>query len=110
MERVEKQQVSRAEGKELAANGDIIGHSHITIQNIGSLRSTTVPDAANFMWSRGVSSPGDGNGLLSVTMDGGLPPGWYRVCSMNAAKNHQPVAMPVAQRGPQDDCVRFEVV
>jgi len=28
---------------------------------------------------------------------------------MTAAANHQPVIMPVAQRGAQDDCVRFSV-
>jgi hypothetical protein len=29
---------------------------------------------------------------------------------MIAARNHQPVNMPVAQRGAQDDCTKFEVV
>lgn len=28
---------------------------------------------------------------------------------MIAAQNHQLVLMPVAQRGAQDDCVRFQV-
>lgn len=28
---------------------------------------------------------------------------------MNSASNHQPVIMPVAQRGAQDDCQKFTV-
>jgi hypothetical protein len=28
---------------------------------------------------------------------------------MNSASNHQPVLMPVAQRGAQDDCQKFTV-
>ncbi|KAK4461515.1 hypothetical protein QBC42DRAFT_329629 [Cladorrhinum samala] len=46
---------------------------------------------------------------LRAEVSGGLPAGRYRVCSMVAAANHQPVVMPVAQRGAQDDCVRFVV-
>jgi hypothetical protein len=40
---------------------------------------------------------------------GGLPAGNYRVCSMTSSSNHQPVLMPVAQRGAQDDCQKFTV-
>lgn len=95
--------------QDLDENGDIIGHSHITIQNIGELRTTKVPDPSTFAYFKGLDDAGNGKGLLSTTVDGGLAPGWYRVCSMIAARNHQPVVMPVAQRGAQDDCTKFEV-
>jgi transcription initiation factor TFIID subunit 15 len=47
--------------------------------------------------------------MLQTTVKGGLPKGFYRVCTIVAAANHQPVLMPVAQRGSQDDCTKFIV-
>ena len=91
-------------------NGDIIGHCHVTVQDIGSLDSTTPPDPSKFAFFKGIDDAGNGRGLLQAVVEGGLPPGVYRVCTMIAAQNHQPVAMPVAQRGAQDDCTKFEVV
>jgi transcription initiation factor TFIID subunit 15 len=49
------------------------------------------------------------DGKLSVAVTGGLPAGFYRVCTMSSASNHQAVLMPVAQRGAQDDCTKFSV-
>lgn len=46
---------------------------------------------------------------MSATVTGGLPAGNYRVCTMSSASNHQPVLMPVAQRGAQDDCTKFTI-
>ncbi|KAH6894742.1 hypothetical protein B0T10DRAFT_590476 [Thelonectria olida] len=96
--------------QDLDANGDVIGHCHVTIQDIGSLRSTTPPDPTTFAFFKGIDDAGNGQGLLQAQVDGGLPPGTYRACTMIAAQNHQPVNMPVAQRGAQDDCTKFEVV
>ncbi len=96
--------------QDLDNNGDIIGHCHVTIQDIGSLDSETPPDPSKFAFFKGIDDAGNGRGLLQAVVDGGLPPGTYRVCTMIAAQNHQPVAMPVAQRGAQDDCNKFEVV
>ncbi|KAL0932836.1 fungal transcriptional regulatory protein [Colletotrichum truncatum] len=90
--------------------GKIIGHCHVTVQDIGSLKSTTPPDPTKFAFFKGIDDAGNGKGLLQATVTGGLPAGTYRVCTMIAAQNHQPVAMPVAQRGAQDDCTKFEVV
>ncbi len=45
----------------------------------------------------GVDNKGDGNGGLKATVTGGLPAGFFRVCTMSAAANHQCVTMPVAQ-------------
>lgn len=94
--------------------GDVIGHCHITVQDLGgkpgAAEPTSPPDPTAFAYFKGVDDQGDGKGGLRAEVSGGLAPGYYRVCSMIAARNHQPVVMPVAQRGAQDDCVRFEVV
>lgn len=95
--------------QDLNEEGDIIGHCHLTVQSIGDLKSTTPPDPATFAFFKGIDDAGDGAGLLTATVTDGLPEGAYRVCTMIAASNHQPVNMPVAQRGAQDDCTKFEV-
>lgn len=89
--------------------GSVVGHCHVTVQDIGSLNPTTPPDAKVFAFFKGIDDAGNGQGLLSATVDGGLPAGTYRICTMNSAQNHQPVLMPVAQRGSQDDCIRVTV-
>ncbi|KAL5113189.1 hypothetical protein ACEQ8H_008946 [Pleosporales sp. CAS-2024a] len=93
----------------LNKNGDVIGHCHITIQDIGSFGTTTPPDPATFAFFKGIDNAGNGTGFLTAVVSGGLPQGFYRACTINSAANHQPVAMPVAQRGAQDDCSQFEV-
>lgn len=91
-------------------NGNIIGHTHVTIQSLGnSLTVSTPPDPQTFAFFKGINDAGNGNGLLSATVAGGLPAGAYRVCTLTSAANHQPVLMPVAQRGSQDDCTKFLV-
>ena len=77
--------------------GLIIGHTHITVQDLnGDINTQTPPDPVNFAFFKGVNDAGDGNGGLAAAVDGGLPPGSYRVCTMVAASNHQPVIMPVS--------------
>ena len=77
--------------------GKIIGHTHITVQDLnGDINTKTPPDAVTFSFFKGVNDAGDGNGGLKATVAGGLPPGAYRVCTMVAASNHQPVIMPVS--------------
>ncbi len=94
----------------LAANGQVIGHTHVTVQDLGkSLSPSTPPDPQQFVFFKGINDAGNGKGLLSAKITGGLPAGNYRVCSMTSASNHQPVLMPVAQRGAQDDCQKFTV-
>ncbi|KAH6706591.1 hypothetical protein BKA61DRAFT_527012 [Leptodontidium sp. MPI-SDFR-AT-0119] len=96
--------------QDLDGSGKIIGHTHLTIQDLGnSLAPTQPPDPVSFVFFKGVNDAGNGNGLLSATVTGGLPAGNYRVCSMTSSSNHQPVLMPVAQRGAQDDCQKFTV-
>lgn len=62
-----------------------------------------------FEFFKGINDAGDGSGGLKATVSAGLEKGFYRVCTMSSAANHQPVLMPVAQRGAQDDCQRFSV-
>ncbi|KAK3935226.1 hypothetical protein QBC46DRAFT_272201 [Diplogelasinospora grovesii] len=94
----------------LNGQGKIIGHTHVTIQNTGnSLNPTTPLDATQFVFFKGINDAGNGQGLLTTAVTGGLPAGNYRVCTMSSASNHQPVLMPVAQRGAQDDCRYFTV-
>jgi hypothetical protein len=90
--------------------GLILGHTHITVQDLGdSLNPTTPLDATEFAFFKGINDDGNGKGLLSATVTGGLPAGNYRVCTLSSASNHQPVLMPIAQRGAQDDCTKFTV-
>jgi hypothetical protein len=94
----------------LDKSGKIIGHTHVTVQDLGnSLTPSQAPDPKTFVFFKGINDAGNGQGLLSATVTGGLPPGNYRVCTMSSSSNHQPVLMPVAQRGAQDDCTKFTV-
>ncbi|CAG8689485.1 24822_t:CDS:1 [Cetraspora pellucida] len=92
--------------QKLGKNGFINGHSHVTIQK---LDGDEPPDPTKFAFFKGLNNKAKNN-LLSVTVDGGLPCGSYRLCTMSSSFTHQPVIMPVAQRGSQDDCIRFKVV
>ncbi|KAG5950415.1 hypothetical protein E4U53_005116 [Claviceps sorghi] len=96
--------------QDLDAQGNIIGHTHVTIQDTGKGLNPKRPlDPTQFAFFKGINDAGNNKGLLAADVTGGLPAGNYRLCSMSAAANHQPVLMPVAQRGAQDDCVRFTV-
>ncbi|CAG8453192.1 11203_t:CDS:2 [Scutellospora calospora] len=89
----------------LGANGQIQGHSHITIQQ---LNGNTPPDPQLFAFFQGLNNASV-NGILAVTVAKGLPAGNYRICTMTSSLSHQPLIMPVAQRGSQDDCIRINV-
>jgi hypothetical protein len=88
--------------------GFIQGHSHVTIQKIEN--EDEPPNPEIFAFFKGLNDPADGNGELTAAVDKGLPAGDYRLCTMVSSFAHQPTLMPVAQRGAQDDCVRFKVV
>lgn len=94
----------------LNGQGQVIGHTHVTVQDLGnSLNPSQPPDPTQFAFFKGINDAGNGQGLLSADVAGGLPAGNYRLCTMTSASNHQPVLMPVAQRGSQDDCTKFTV-
>ncbi|KAG0635678.1 hypothetical protein HOY80DRAFT_892646 [Tuber brumale] len=90
--------------------GKVVGHTHVTIQDLGqSLTPNIAPNADTFTFFKGINDAGNGNGLLEADVTDGLPAGNYRICTMASASNHQPVLMPIAQRGAQDDCTKFTV-
>lgn len=96
--------------QDLDGSGKVIGHTHVTVQNTGNTLNPTEPlDATQFVFFKGINDAGDGQGTLSTDVTGGLPAGNYRICTMTSAANHQPVLMPVAQRGSQEDCRYFTV-
>ncbi|PQE04860.1 ribosomal s17 protein [Rutstroemia sp. NJR-2017a BBW] len=72
--------------------GVVVGHTHVTVQDMGkSLNPTTALDPTQFAFFKGINDAGNGKGLLSATVTGGLPAGNYR-------------------RGTADDCTKFTVV
>ena len=96
--------------QDLAGSGDIIGHTHVTVQSVGDSFQFTQPlDATQFVFFKGINDAGNGQGTVTTAVTGGLPAGNYRVCTISSSANHQPVLMPVAQRGAQDDCRYFTV-
>jgi len=88
--------------------GDIVGHSHITIQNVGSFTSTTPQDPNVFAFFKGLNTAAV-NGVITQAVTAGLPAGVYRMCSINTDANHTPCLVAVAQHGALDDCVYFSV-
>ncbi|KAJ3088428.1 hypothetical protein HK102_008770 [Quaeritorhiza haematococci] len=97
----------------LDKTGRIIGHTHVVMQLMPNENPDQPLDARNFAFFRGLDfRPKDGN-TLSITVPADKTPlktGPYRICSMAGSRAHQPVVMPVAQRGSQDDCIRINVV
>ena len=84
--------------------GDIIGHTHFTVQDVGSFTSTTPLDPNVFAFFKGVNGAAVG-GVVTESVTAGLPAGAYRVCSINTDANHTPCLVAVAQHGSLDDCV-----
>jgi hypothetical protein len=96
--------------QQFLSGGNIVGHTHVTVQDMGnSMNPSQALDPTQFAFFKGINDAGNGKGLLSAVVTGGLPAGNYRVCTLASASNHQPVLMPVAQRGSADDCTKFVV-
>jgi len=94
--------------QQVNAQGQIQGHSHVVIEAIDSLTSTTPTDPTRFAFFKGLNDPAQ-NGVLTADVTTGLPAGTYRLASINTAANHQPVLVSVAQHGAMDDMVYFTV-
>jgi hypothetical protein len=92
--------------QQISGDGDIIGHTHFTVQDVGSFTSTAPLDPNVFAFFKGVNTAAV-NGVVSETVTAGLPAGTYRVCSINTDANHTPCLVAVAQHGFIDDCVYF---
>ncbi|KAM5381927.1 hypothetical protein ACJZ2D_002715 [Fusarium nematophilum] len=85
--------------QDLDGNGNIIGHTHVTVQDTGNSLTPNQPlNPQQFAFFKGINDAGNGQGLLTATVEGGLPAGNFRICTMSSSSNHQPVLMPVAQR------------
>ncbi|KAI6134166.1 hypothetical protein EV401DRAFT_1909858 [Pisolithus croceorrhizus] len=76
---------------------------------LDNLTQTTPTDPTKFAFFAVLNGKADAQGLLYANVTGGLPEGSYRMSSMNAAMNHQPLLVPVVQRGASDDAIYFSV-
>jgi hypothetical protein len=90
--------------QQLNAQGQIIGHSHVVIEQLSALDQTTPTDPTKFAFFKGLNAAAVG-GVLTADVTGGLKSGFYKLSSINSAANHQPVVVPVAQHGSLDDAV-----
>jgi len=90
------------------AQGNIVGHTHVVIEKLSALDQTTPTDPTVFAFFKGVNTA-QVNGVVTADVPDGLDAGVYRLASINAAANHQPVLVAVAQHGSLDDMVYFTV-
>ncbi|KAJ1550659.1 hypothetical protein HK096_005706, partial [Nowakowskiella sp. JEL0078] len=93
----------------LNSQGIIEGHLHVTMQQMSG---KSVLDARVFAFFKGLNAASTDGKTLSVTVPAGTirANGQFRICSLSGTFSHQPVIMPVAQRGAQDDCIRVNVI
>lgn len=90
--------------QQLNAQGIIKGHSHVVVERLASLDATDVLNPNFHVFFKGLNGAAQG-GILTASVDKGLPAGFYRLSSINTAANHQPVLVPIAQHGSLDDVV-----
>ncbi|KAF7306474.1 hypothetical protein MIND_00438700 [Mycena indigotica] len=90
----------------LNAQGQIIGHTHMVIETLTDLKQNTPLDPTKFFFFKGVDDAAV-NGVATAAVTAGVPPGAYRICSINTSANHAPVIGPIAQHGSFDDCTYF---
>lgn len=101
---VNAQQNYFAAPQQLNNQGQIQGHSHVVIEAIKALDSTTPLNPLKFAFFKGLNDAASG-GVLTADVTAGLPAGVYKLSSINTAANHQPVLVPIAQHGSLDDVV-----
>jgi len=94
--------------QQLNGQGQIIGHSHVVVEQLTALDQTTPTDPKKFAFFKGLNAAAQG-GVLTADVTAGLPAGVYKLSSINSAANHQPVLVPIAQHGSLDDAVYFTV-
>ena len=75
--------------QEINANGDIMGHSHIVIEQLTGFGQTTPTDPRTFVFFKALNDPAV-DGVLSTDVTGGLSPGYYRIAAFHTGANHQP--------------------
>jgi hypothetical protein len=82
---------------------DVKGHTHVVIEKLSSINSTTVSDPTQVAFVKGVNTPADQKNQLNVNVTDGLPAGVYKLSSVMGSANHTPVIVPVDQHGAMDD-------
>jgi len=90
------------------AQGQIIGHSHVVVEQLTALDQTTPTGPKKFAFFKELNDAAV-NGILTADVADGLPAGVYKLSSINTAANHQPVLVPIAQHGSLDDAVYFTI-
>lgn len=85
--------------------GQIIGHTHMVIEEVQSLASTTPLDPTKFAFFKGIDNAADADGTVSANVTNGLPAGVYRFMTIGTSANHVPFLAPIAQHGGMDDAV-----
>jgi hypothetical protein len=95
----------------LAGNGLIEGFEQLTIQPLASANRAPAAATTSFFQTLTQASDGNGRATFTVNVPAGQiqTTGLHRICTMAAGAGGQPVVMPVAQRGSQDDCVRVNI-
>ncbi|KAJ7881867.1 hypothetical protein B0H13DRAFT_2235522 [Mycena leptocephala] len=96
--------------QQLNTEGTIVGHTHVVIESITAIDAIEALDPNSFIFFKGINDPlvdGQVSTVVGSAAAAGVPAGTYRLCSQNAAMNHQPVIVPIAQHGNLDDCVYF---
>ncbi|KAJ7114668.1 hypothetical protein C8R43DRAFT_902923, partial [Mycena crocata] len=87
----------------LDTRGLIIGHVKFVIESLTSMNQTGPTDPQKFVLFRSGFGLA-GKGVLSTSIQTGVPAGFYRVCSIISAANHQPAFVPIHLRGTINDC------
>ena len=95
--------------QQLNSANDTIGHTHFVIEKLSSIISTEPTDPSTFAFFAAVNTAADVQGNVFVNVTGGLPPGVYKLSSINTSANHVPVLVAVAQHGSLDDTVYVSV-
>jgi len=93
--------------QQLNGQGILIGHTHVVIQPMGDFGSGDILDPATFTFFKGINTGQDGQGVVTAAVAGGVPPGNYRLASINTDANHAPAVVAVAQHGCLDDMIYF---
>lgn len=93
--------------QQLNGQGILIGHTHVVIQPMGDFGDGAILDPATFTFFKGINTGQDGQGVVTAAVAGGVPPGNYRLASINTDSNHAPAVVAVAQHGCLDDMIYF---
>ncbi|KAF7364045.1 hypothetical protein MSAN_01063200 [Mycena sanguinolenta] len=62
-----------------------------------------------FAFFKGMTGVADSTGVITTAMSGGLPVGSYRLSSIIAAANSQPVLLPILEHGAVDDAIYVRI-